>query len=310
MSDEGKERVFQQVCAYDDETVLVLSMNTDDLETRAEKSFAHLWYKEKWYLVKLAIEAIDVCMHSGVDGLERNYLGARGVSLRYRKNDGFKAEFIDPSDDGPSELVLMKRIKLHEGSLYASGMARRVYRRSLDEEGWAAVDGGCFQTRQERTEATGFCDFVFDDSGAMYAVGYQGEIWIRSKKGNWSKQNSPTNVFLSTIVAIPGVNEFLCAGLRGILVRGSKSTGWRIIENSVKVDFWSSIVFKDRVFLASDKGIFLLNEDESLRAVMISKEKITTRYLSVSENYLWSVGDQDIFKSKDGQEWIRIPNPE
>ena len=287
---------------------VILSATNTDLEERIEKSQVHLWHIDKWSSMNIQMSCVAVVTWA-TKVLMSCYLSHDGIVFF---NDGSKdilVEPIDGSDDGPSDIVQMKSIKYIENTLIVVGMARLVYKKTLPDGKWIRIDKGLFVPRAERTNAVGLNDVISDGNGALLAVGYKGEIWQMNSNGIWALENSPCNIYLSSIAKQPDKDEFTIVGLNGTIIKGNPKKGWTLLNINTKSDFWSVVYFQNKIFVASDSGIYEI-ENDNIRIVNFNCNKpVTTRFLNSCTDSIWSVGDNHIFSSIDGINWVEISNP-
>jgi len=283
---------------------LVTSEAEEFAEKQIDHTYAYLFYDSKWYLLKQWPNAVVSMAHLSNGPTQLFFLTANGKVYR-RASGVITEEIIDPSDDGPSDLLLMRRMIAIGDELIAVGMARRAYRRDVHGS-WNAIDASCFVARKDRTSATGYNDVVAYQSG-LIAVGYKGEIWVYEGFA-WRLDPSPTNVIL-TCIAPTLTGEFVIAGLGGIVLVGSPGR-WRLVSHDLAgAEFWSAVNFKGQVYLSSRSGVYRL-EDQSLKPIALdSDRKPTTAYLSCTAESMWSAGSTDLYSTTDAVTWCRMENP-
>lgn len=299
---------YQAISLFRKDIAVVVSATNSDLEERIEASQVHLWHKDKWSSMNVQMSSVAVTTWA-TKVLMSCYMSQDGIVLTNDGANDIRAEPIDSTDDGPSDLVQMKAIRCIDNSLIAVGMARLAYKKTLPDGKWMKIDDGLFVPREARTAAVGLNDVVSDGEGGLLAVGYKGEIWRMKLDGSWQLEGSPTNVYLSSIAKHPTKDEFTIVGLKGVIIQGSPGTGWTLFEILPKPDFWSIVYFKDKIFIASDGGLFTI-ETDGVKAVDFQlPEPFTTRFLDSCADSIWSVGDSHIFSSIDGVEWVEVPNP-
>lgn len=269
-----------------------------------DHTYAYLFYDGKWYMLKQWPNAIVSMTHSSNGPTQLFFLTANGKVYR-RAGGNISEEIIDPSDEGPSDLLLMRKLISVSNELFAVGMARRAYRR--DSNGiWFKIDDTCFVRRQDRTSATGFNDVAAYGDGLL-AVGYKGEIWRYDGKG-WHSEPSPTNVTL-TCVAVSDEAGAVIAGLGGLLIKGTSGAWSEVVHQERTGDFWGAVSFKGSVYLSSREGVFKLTGNQLTRVQIDAHSKHTTAYVSATSDAIWSVGPSDIYSSGDGISWNKMDNP-
>ena len=216
------------------------------------------------------------------------------------------SELVDASDTGPSRLVLLRSMKEIGGNIYVAGMARQVYRRESPGR-WSRQDQGVFVPREQRDRAVGFhaIDGLFED--AIYAAGQYGEIWFRGPSG-WLPQDSPTNVVLTCLKCVAEDTVYV-GGMVGTLLRG-RNGSWEVINHEATTeDIWSMTWFADKLFVANNEGVFILQDDTLEKVDMKLPIPPTTSFLDSRDGVLWSVGDKDLAMTSDGRVWTLVTRP-
>jgi hypothetical protein len=283
--------------------VVVHSEAEDLAEKQIDHTYSYLYFNGKCLNLKQWPNAIVGTAHLGNDPIQLFFLTANGKVYK-RVKGVVTEEILDTSDEGPSDLLLMRNLIAVGEQLIAVGMARRAYRRS-SAGSWSAIDASCFVRRQDRKSATGF-NTVVAVGGELVAAGYKGEIW-RYDGASWSAESSPTNVNLTCAAAARG--EVIIAGLAGLIVRGTPGS-WSVFSQTItSANFWSAVEFNDDIYLSNDEGVFKLSRDRFEPVQLDASRKPTTMYLSAKKEAIWSVGQKDIYSSADGKTWVREENP-
>ncbi len=217
--------------------------------------------------------------------------------------DGQTTEDIDVSDEGPSDLLTLRNGRIIDGKIYAVGMARHVYVREGKGD-WTAIDAGVFVPRDEIEDAIGFLAVDGRSSSDIYAVGYAGEIWHYDGR-QWAMQDSPTNLAL-TDLCITEEGLVHIVGQLGLYIVGSRGS-WSVVDHGLhEDDFWGCEVFKGKVYCSTNRGVF--RYDDGLAPVDVGGDAETTfALMEGSSEVLWSVGAKDIFETRDGGDWERVP---
>lgn len=248
---------------------------------------------------------MSICGMSVVDGSKLSLLnvGVNGKVVEFTF-PGENVEFVDRSDDGPSELVPLKSVRVVGSHVYIAGMARRVYRRESPGH-WVASDYGVYLPRSERDRGVGFHAIDGFTEDAMYAVGHGGEIW-RFDGQVWEEQSSPTKSVLTCVKCAEGTTVY-AAGLAGAVLRSVDGVAWEIIDHgATEDDFWGMTLFQNRLYLANNSGVFLLDEDDLVPVDMKLSRVLTTAYLDSRDGVMWSVGKKDMAYTKDGVLWTEV----
>lgn len=218
-------------------------------------------------------------------------------------------ENVDLSENGPNRSRWLTSIKYIGTHVYAAGLARQVYyRQSVNK--WTRVDQGVFVPSNKIKSVSDACG-LWDIDGlredAIYAVGYNGEIWFYNGK-EWNSEEGPTSLTLTCIRCVSEEEVYAC-GMAGILLRG-KTNQWEVIDHdATDQDFWGMAFFKGKLFLSGEQGIFVLDGDELNSVDMGIEKEFTTSYLDAKEGAIWSVGSKDIAVSADGVTWYEVEGP-
>ncbi len=214
-------------------------------------------------------------------------------------------ELVDASGEGPSRVRNLNCIRQIGEYIYVAGMARQVYRRSIDASDWKRVDHGMLVPR-DRLEVAGI--LAIDGTGPddIYAVGFYGEIW-HFNGNRWEKLHSPTNLKLECVRCVAPDLVYL-AGARGMIFRGYKNN-WELVEQSItEATFWGMEVAFDSVFFSSDQGAIFRLEGSDFDLVDHGIEgPLSTRSLHFNDNLLLSVGLWHAI-AFDGKSWYEVAN--
>jgi hypothetical protein len=219
---------------------------------------------------------------------------------------GRTIEMIDDSDEGPSELLQLRCIRVIGSGVYAAGLGRHVYRRMTPGR-WAAVDRGVFAPRAEREVPVGFnwIDGLRED--AIYAAGYFGEIWFYDGR-RWIQQDSPTNVSLNGVCCV-SEDEVVIGGMAGTVLRGANGR-WEVIEQGeTEKDFWGITHFRGQTYLSNYDGVFALEDGSLTQVDMGLPDAVSTAYLDAKDGVMWSVGHRDLAFTEDGESWTVVERP-
>jgi hypothetical protein len=308
MSEQTKgQHTFTGVHVYKSNHVYVPAI-ADELAEEEDHTLVFRWLDRTWAHRPLAFSVASVCsierpkplvMALGIPG-EINLFTNPGAA-------GSATEYVDTSDEGPSQLVQLKCIRSIGGHVYVAGLARRVYRRDA-ENTWTAIDRGTFVPRSERRQAIGFNAIDGTSDESLYAVGYKGEIWFYDGK-TWRQQESPTNVALTCVRCASREVTFV-AGMAGTLLRG-QDRRWEVVDQDVtKQDFWGMTLFAGKLYVANYEGLFVLESDIFSAVDMGLKRKLSTAYLDSNDGVMWSVGQKDMAYTNNGVTWTVVEPPD
>lgn len=181
------------------------------------------------------------------------------------------------------------------GKAHAVGLCGMVYR--LDSlSDWTRIDQGL-------PEDFNIQAIHGNNASDLYAVGRHGHIW-HFDGGNWSKDDLPTNVNLTTVKCVPDGTVYL-GGHKGILIRGGKNN-WELVEHGATTDdIWGLEWFGEHLYVSTMSGLYRL-EGDTLEPVDFGDDKPGSTYqLSAIEDLMWSIGRRDVM-AYDGKSWTRI----
>lgn len=226
-------------------------------------------------------------------------IGHDGIASVSTAN-GASEEEVDSSLDGPSRRGPIRDLQLIAGVPYAVGMGRQVYSRE-GVDNWTRQDQGVVLPRGE-IQLCGFNSIDGLSEDAIYAVGFNGEIWLRSHN-KWQQQDSPTNLVLHKVKVVRE-DLIFASGQMGTLLR-SDGNHWKTIEHdAITDDLWGMEWFQGELYLACDSGLFKLDSKDQLVEVdMQLSPKPTCRHLHANDGVLWSCGPKHVTWTEDGQTW-------
>ena len=188
-----------------------------------------------------------------------------------------------------------------EGVAYACGAGRQVYRRH-DVDDWRAMDTGARPAAGD-SRIVGFEAIAGFGHDHLYAVGLEGEIWhYRGRR--WEQADSPTRKVLTALCCAGDGHAYAC-GQDGTLLRGQGSHWEVVAQEGPDEDFWSLAWFQDRLYVASNAGLYTL-ENRRLQPVGFGRLRPKGCFhLSAADGVLWSISAKDLL-AYDGRRWQRM----
>jgi hypothetical protein len=250
-----------------------------------------------WSYFVIEWSAIRLAMRLGPQS-ELYALGANGEVL-VASPAGSTEERVNASDEGPRLRGPMRDMRWIGDHLYASGMARQVYRR--EKPGlWARADVGAVLPLGS-LQIAGFnaIDGLTEDD--IFAVGFAGEFW-RRHKGRWTQLESPTNVVLHRVRVVRPDLVF-ASGQLGALFRWT-GTAWHQIDHGTTTDdLWGMEWYRGALYVATTSAVFCLSDDDTLKRVdMKLGDGRTSAHLQTNDDVLWSFGSKHLSWT-DGNSW-------
>jgi hypothetical protein len=176
---------------------------------------------------------------------------------------GDAEEQVDTTGDGPRRRGDLRDLRRIGDTAYVAGMSRQVYRRDKPNQ-WTRQDSGVVNARGTLTVA-GFNSIHGVSEHDIVAVGFSGEIW-RRQNSSWRQLVSPTNLVLHRVLMVREDLAYAC-GQEGILLQGT-ADNWQVLaQNTVREDIWGLEWFNEQLYVACDRGVFVLGDDDDLHQV-------------------------------------------
>jgi hypothetical protein len=193
----------------------------------------------------------------------------------------------------------MRDIRVVGDDVFAAGMGRQVFRRANDQ--WALISSSIHSTKDE---IAGFNSIHGRTPTAVFAVGFEGEIWFYNGS-DWKQLDNATSVVLHRVVVAPNGFAIIC-GAAGVLLQANSEQAVTIKNQATEDNLYGLTVFKEKVFVSSMTELFELT-NEGLQPVSIDLEgPLSFGHLEANEKYIWSVGAQHLLRSEDGVAWQLI----
>jgi len=193
----------------------------------------------------------------------------------------------------------LTRVRAISGVPYCCGQSGQVYR--LGKTKWVRADHGLRSDEGPDLED-------IDGSGVddVYVVGIGGAMH-HFDGATWRRVDLPTNLNLSNIRRASDGVYYAC-GDDGLILKGC-GHDWRIVTDIVPdKNYWGLEVFNGGVYLAHDKGIDRLMDDQVLPVPLGIPGRLTFHRLHAGNGHLYSFGTDDVLKF-DGISWSRITIP-
>ena len=191
---------------------------------------------------------------------------------------------------GVTRLVAMSE------AVWACGMGRLVMQREPGGQ-WLDVSAPRGTLAEGITGFTGMAELAPD---TQIAVGWRGEIWIRSARG-WVRQDSPSNSNFNA-VSVGASGEAVVVGDHGGLVSG-RAGHWKALDTRTDFNLQGVCHFGDETFVCSDFEIFRLVEGGLLRETRFKGEQrpATCMNFMVGKDGVFCQGERDLYRFESGQ---------
>ncbi len=200
----------------------------------------------------------------------------------------------------PGEYMGLTKLASINYAIWACGMGRIVLRRNRDGS-WTDVSA----PKPALEEGViGFTAVAGNADGEIFAVGWNGEIWILSD-GVWASQDSGTRANFNA-VSIGEDGRVVVVGDDGSVVVGSRDQ-WSVVDVGLGANLQGVCHFGQEVFVCTDFELFLFDGKSLVLETRFSKNDSpkTCMNLIVSEKFAFSQGERDIFKYTSGV-WDRV----
>jgi len=267
-----------------------------------------------------------------------------GFNLSYEPKDGEKQEiddivvlneqgralFLSPTHNPVKEDVLqshwnagsrnkvwllgLKQVGTH---LYACGSHGQLYRRS-DKGIWCQDDVLLQAIDTPAEQRIDLAAINGMDEYALYVGGWQNAHQPRPKLffsngEHWQDIALPKNNGRITDMVIDSEQRVWLCGSEGLFMLGDARQGFinLLKESSSNLHFSSLRGFKDKLYLASNQGLFVFDANAPKRGlVLVNRDLTDSQRLDITPDgdCLWSMGRQAITRF-DGETWQRIQFP-
>ncbi len=208
---------------------------------------------------------------------------------------------IEELIEGPQAEGFIRDLRVIDQHVYATGMGRQVYRRASRGK-WLPFHRGLIRSPADYLDITGFNAIDGLSEEDIYAVGFGGDIF-HCATGEWREIASPTNLILERVCAMKRDLVF-AAGQSGVLLRGHHDAWEAIDQAETSSDFWGLECFRGRTYLATNEGIFRLNDRDELETVDLGLPGPRTySQLHAGKGALWSFGPRHLSWTEDGESW-------
>ncbi|MCY1018742.1 hypothetical protein [Pyxidicoccus sp. MSG2] len=198
----------------------------------------------------------------------------------------------------------MTHLATIDNVIYACGLGREVLRREVDGR-WTDLSAPAPGVDDGVVHFTGLAG---RSANEIYAVGWKGEIWVRTGEG-WSREDSPTRAQLGAVTLTEEGLVYI-VGQEGTLVRGRRGR-WEALDTGLHEDLRDVCVHAGEVFVSTDSRVFKLTGEGVLSALADDSdeqvEDTSCRMLLSAANLgLCSIKSGGVFLLKDDGTWDRL----
>jgi hypothetical protein len=197
-------------------------------------------------------------------------------------------------------------LKNIDGNLYACGAHRQIIRRY--RWGWADFGEAITENNLVASSVT-FTSIAGTSENNLFVASYAGDI-LHWDGTEWKLVKSPLRLPIWSLVYTK--ENLLYAGYSGgdIYMRNSNGE-WMMFQNHTDFkEIQQMIEFKGCIYISAVRGLLRLRHDQiepiSLPVKNVGKNPFYR--MDTTENMLWVVGDQNIFRF-DGRKWTNFIVP-
>lgn len=213
-------------------------------------------------------------------------------------------------------------------ALFVCGYGGQIYRRD-DDSGWSDIapalrnsgfdqsgraDGSSnvVQLFNSIRQAINLEAIDGTSENDIYTCGLAGKIYHFDGTA-WNRLASPTSENLLDLHCV-SLDEVWISGYNQTLLRGNARQGFSVVhDGGDSVQFYSVRKFQDKVYIGTTQGLWRFNgrafdivED---RAAGFGGTTVVQQIDSVSDNYLWIIGDRHVYRY-DGERITPFLHPD
>lgn len=190
---------------------------------------------------------------------------------------------LEPTIPVPGATTRLRTVGSH---VYAAASGRNLFRRESAGT-WTAISKGIPKNKTRANEIS-FRDVAGFDEQDLYAVGGAGDVW-RFDGATWKQCAFPTNQELYT-VCCGGDGNVYVSGLQGVTFVGRGDKWTPVHSGNLSIPFKDMVWYEDRVWCASDYGLWWIKEGQLAEAEVPAKVKVCSGYLAAREGILLVCG--------------------
>jgi hypothetical protein len=140
----------------------------------------------------------------------------------------------------------------------------------------------------------GFTGIAGAHPSLLYAVGWKGEIWVRTD-GKWSKEDCPTNANLNGLALLPDATVVI-VGDNGTVLRGRRGL-WEMIDLGTDKDFTDVCIHTGEVYLSTNYEVYRLVGDTLIPDLVAEGDESLSclKLIPSRGSLLYSMGTSDVF---------------
>jgi hypothetical protein len=242
----------------------------------------------KWLGAEIG-ERLISCTRTGVSSYSFIAIAESGRELIIG-DGGVRQELVATGPHSPTANGPLTAVKCWNNDIiFSVGTARQVYRKA-SVDSWERCDQSCKSKNKWERASSSFLDIDGYSLDEVYAVGWDGEIWMFDG-ASWKRMNSPVKLALHSVCCAPDGTVYAC-GQSGALLRGRRSD-WTVMGRCGPDEGLRSICCHEgRIYVSSTNIIYVLNGDTL--APCADAPIGSTGKLRSANGVLMSVGLKDV----------------
>jgi len=244
------------------------------------------------------------CMCSTRKPVPTIYCIGKDGRIYVNRNGKPDQERIKDAGHEPEKFGYLSDACVVEGTPYVCGDSGQIYRR--ENSGWVHFDEGVLE-RGDPLKVVGLNSIDGISEQDIYACGRRAALFHYDGKA-WKRLPPPTPVHLKAVCCVSAKEVYL-AGNDGVLLKGFKET-WEIVPTPPRTGNFSAVKkFQDKLYLASDRGLFEYDGKKVERVVTGLKPAPNAYRLDANDGVLWSFGTRNLCFF-DGKAWTYVKHPD
>lgn len=184
-----------------------------------------------------------------------------------------------------------------DGRVVMVGMDKQVYCRE-PSGAWIIMENGL---PSGSADVTGFEGVAGKSLSALYAAGWDGEIW-KYDGSRWNAMASPTNDIL-TAVCVADDDRVYAVGREGALFRATNDQ-WEALDSEIFDDLWAITSFRGEIYAASLYHLYKLKPSGALDLIDPLGCPCYGPFPKCPDA-LWTIGQKAIL-SFNGKDWTQL----
>lgn len=213
-------------------------------------------------------------------------------------------EAIKDAGHNPDQYGYLSEARVIGGRVYICGDSGQIYRRN--DSGWVHFDEGVLE-RGSPLKGVSLNSIDGSSEADIYTCGRRAALFHYNGR-SWRRLPPPTPVHLKAVCCVSAKEVYL-AGNDGVLLKGYEDK-WETLPTPPRCGSFSSIQnFQDKIYLASDRGLFEYDGKKVERVITGLKPSPNAYRLDANDDVLWSFGTRHLCFF-DGKKWTYVKHPD